>query len=86
MGNSSKLNNKWCCDVDHGGTAVAFDSEFVDVQSITVTANGTTPRIAIYDFVDAPNPKAFKVLLYATNGTRVGDTTGINFSWTARGN
>jgi len=72
--------------LDHGGTAVAFDSEFVDIQSITVTANGTTPRIAIYDFVDAPNPKAFKVLLYATNGTRVGDTTGTNFSWTARGN
>ena len=72
--------------LDHGGTAVAFDSEFVDVQSITVTANGTTPRIAIYDFFDAPNPKAFKVLLYATNGTRVGDESGTNFSWSSRGN
>jgi hypothetical protein len=54
---------------------------FIDVDSISVTAAGTSPVIAIYDFVDAPNPTTFKVLLYNTSGSRVSGT----FSWTARG-
>jgi hypothetical protein len=54
---------------------------FVDIEGISVTPNGTAARIAIYDFVDAPNPTSFKVLLFDTSGNRV---TG-GFSWQARG-
>ena len=70
---------------DAGGTAVGFNTEFVDIESISVTPSGSSARIAIYDFVDAPNPKSFKVLLFDTSGTRVGDTTNTNFSWQVRG-
>lgn len=67
---------------DSGGTVVTFTQAFVDVSSITVTPQGTGNVIAIYDFVDAPNPTSFKVLLLnPTNGTRVSGP----FSWTARG-
>lgn len=66
---------------DSGGTTVNFNTSFIDVESITVTPSGTTARIAIYDFVDAPNPTSFKVLLFDTAGTRVSGP----FSWQARG-
>jgi hypothetical protein len=66
---------------DSGGTTVTFTTAFVDVDSISVTPSGTTPVIAIYDFVDVPNPTSFKVLLYNTSGTRVSGA----FSWSARG-
>ena len=59
----------------------AFNVNFIDVQSITVTPRGTVPRIAIYDFLDAPYPTSFKVLLYDTNGNRVSGP----FSWSAKG-
>lgn len=66
---------------DAGGTTVNFNIPFVDITSISVTPQGTTPVIAIYDFADVPNPTSFKVLLYNTAGTRVSG----NFSWSARG-
>jgi hypothetical protein len=67
--------------VDVGGTTVNFTTSFIDVSSITVTPKGTTARIAIYDFVDAPYQTSFKVLLYDTNGNRVSGP----FSWSAKG-
>ena len=66
---------------DTGGTTVNFNVAFVDVQSISVTPLSTTGVIAVYDFVDAPNPTSFKVLLFNTSGTRVSG----GFSWSARG-
>jgi predicted phage tail protein len=66
---------------DTGGTTVNFNVPFADIESIGVTPSGTTPRIAIYDFVDAPNPTSFKVLLFDTAGNRVSGP----FSWQARG-
>ena len=66
---------------DSGGTTVTFNAPFVDVEAINVTPSGTTARIAIYDFVDAPNPTSFKVLLFDTSGNRVSG----GFSWQARG-
>lgn len=66
---------------DVGGTTVNFNIPFVDVTSITVTPNGTTAAIAVYDFVDAPNPTSFKVLLFNTAGTRISG----GFSWNAKG-
>ncbi|MDH5394402.1 MAG: hypothetical protein OEY11_14555, partial [Gammaproteobacteria bacterium] len=56
---------------DVGGTVYAFTKGFVDVESISVTPKGTTPVIAIYDFVDAPYPTECKVLLFDENGVRV---------------
>lgn len=66
---------------DSGGTTVNFNVTFVDVESITVTPSGTAARIAVYDFVDAPNPTSFKVLLFDTAGTRVSG----GFSWSVKG-
>jgi len=66
---------------DSGGTTVTFNVAFVDVQSISVTPVSTTGVIAVYDFLDAPNPTSFKVLLFNTSGTRVSG----GFSWSARG-
>jgi predicted phage tail protein len=66
---------------DSGGTNVTFNVPFVDVQSIVVTPSGTSAVTAVYDFVDAPNPTSFKVLLFNASGTRVSGA----FSWTARG-
>jgi predicted phage tail protein len=67
---------------DSGGTLVNFNIPFIDVTSITVTAQGTTPILGVYDFVDIANPTFFKALLFnATTGVRY---TGP-FSWTAKG-
>ena len=66
---------------DAGGTIVNFNKSFVDITSINVTPSGTTPLIAIYDFVDVPNPTSFKVLLYTTAGVRANG----NFSWSVKG-
>ena len=66
---------------DSGGTVVNFAVPFIDVDSISVTPAGTTPVIAIYDFVDSPLPTSFKVLLFNSAGTRISGA----FSWSARG-
>lgn len=66
---------------DAGGTVVNFNIPFVDVDAVSVTPATTTPVFAVYDFVDAPNPTSFKVLLFNTSGARVNG----NFSWSARG-
>jgi predicted phage tail protein len=66
---------------DSGGTTVNFAVPFIDVDSISVTPAGTTSITAVYDFVDAPNPTSFKVLLFDSSGTRVSG----GFSWSARG-
>lgn len=66
---------------DSGGTTVNFNVTFVDIESITVTPSGTAARIAVYDFVDVPNPTSFKVLLFDTAGTRVSG----GFSWSVKG-
>lgn len=74
---------------DAGGTTVYMTSDrtisgtkvFVDVDAINVTALSTVARVVIYDFVDAPNPLSFKVLVYDTSGTRQSCTV----SYTVRG-
>lgn len=66
---------------DSGGTTVTFNTAFIDVTSIDITALSTSAVIAVYDFVDVPNPTSFKVLLFNTSGTRVSGP----FSWSAKG-
>jgi predicted phage tail protein len=75
------MGNGTANSADTGGTTVNFNVPFVDIESIGVTPSGTTPRIAIYDFVDVANPTSFKVLLFDTAGNRVSGA----FSWQARG-
>lgn len=71
---------------DSGGTTVNFNKDFVDIDSITVTAEhqaGETKGItAVYDFTDTPNPTSFKVLLFSNNsGNRIDGA----FKWAAKG-
>ena len=83
----SKLKNDAgtvsCISTDVGGTTVNFSTAnpFVDITSITVTPLGTSPLIAMYDFVDTPNPTGFKVLLFTTAGVRASGTV----SWSVKG-
>lgn len=42
-----------CVSTDASGTVANFNSTFVDVASITVTPQSTTPVTAVYDFLDS---------------------------------
>jgi hypothetical protein len=66
-----EAGNIACVSTDSGGTMVTYANAFVDISSITVNANATTPVIAIYDFTDVPNPTSFKILLFDLAGARV---------------
>lgn len=67
---------------DVGGTQVLFNKVFKDIDSITVTpTKQPEPLMAIYDFVDVPNPVSFKVMVFDSIGSRV---TAV-VSWKARG-
>jgi hypothetical protein len=71
---------------DSGGTIIYLTEDrlstgvktFIDVESITVAANGTTPLYAVYDFTDTYSPLSFKVLLFNSSGTRV--SGGVSYS------
>lgn len=71
---------------DSGGTTVYLTDDklstgpktFIDVESITVAAQGTTPLYAIYDFTDSYSPLSFKVLLFNSAGARVSGTVSYS--------
>jgi hypothetical protein len=71
---------------DSGGTTVYLTDDksstgpktFIDVESITVAAQGTTPLYAIYDFTDTYEPLSFKVLLFNSSGSRVSGTVSYS--------
>jgi predicted phage tail protein len=71
--------------VDSTGTPLALTEDrtltgtksFIDVDAIQVTAAGTTPIVAMYNFVDAPNPLSMQVLLFNNSGTRVSGTASV---------
>lgn len=50
---------------------------FVDVDAIQISASGTTPQIALYNFTDTANPLYLKGLLFNTSGTRVGGLASV---------
>lgn len=67
---------------DAGGTQVNFNLTFVDCDTPMVQPNGTSAVLAMVDFLDAPNPTGFKVLLFdRATGARVSGS----FGWQARG-
>lgn len=63
-------------------TPVTFDVAFIDIDTITVSPQGTTPVIGVVDFLDVPNPTGFDIYLFDLNGNPV---TGIVARWIARG-
>ena len=65
---------------DAGGTAVDITGLFLDVTAIEVTPQGTTPLYCVYDFVDAPSPTTFKVLVFNSSGARVSATVSYTVS------
>jgi predicted phage tail protein len=66
---------------DTGGTNVSFNVAFVDVTSINVTPQGSTPVTALYEFIASAYPTNFQIFLFDANGNRVAGTV----SWSAKG-
>lgn len=58
---------------DSGGTTVTFNTEFVDVESIHVSANSTIAASPVYDydFSVVPAAPTMKVLVFDKDGNRV---------------
>jgi len=68
--------------LDAGGTQVNFTKEFKDIESITCSTQSITePYYVIFDFVDIPDPKFFKVYVFDSTGNRVSKQV----DWKARG-
>lgn len=68
-----------------GSVQVSIEGFFSDVKSIMITPgyNPNFPVVAVYDFLDAPNPETFTVYTYrADNGDPVGN---VPFSYNLRG-
>ena len=70
-----------CNASDVNGTTATFVVPFISVTSITLTAAGTTPLTAVYNFSGAPNPTGFSIYLFNSSGQRVSG----NVSWSAKG-
>ena len=70
-----------CNAGDTGGTVVNFNTQFYAVTSITVTPQGTTVLVPVYDFAGGANPTGFKILLFNSAGARVSGTA----SWNVKG-
>lgn len=66
---------------DIGGTKVKFNFPFIDVRTISLTAEGTSATQNNFSFIDSVNPQHFLARFYDSQGNRV-DTP---FSWTATG-
>lgn len=77
--NDSGSGSAVSTDVD--GTVVYFNTTFVDIISINVTPQTTTPVITTFSFDDVPTPTQFEVFLWDINGNRVNGA----FSWSAKG-
>jgi hypothetical protein len=65
-------------------TTITFNLDFLDIDSIVVTAagDGSTSYNGIYDFTDVPNPTSFDVYVFNTD---TGAQVSVPFSWTAEG-
>lgn len=52
------------------GKVIFFTKSFADIESITVSPKGTSSLVAVYDFVDIPNPANFTIYLFDSIGNR----------------
>lgn len=50
-----------CLSIDTLGTMVNFNREFIDVTSIVVSPNSTTPLIPVYDYLDTVIPATYSI-------------------------
>jgi hypothetical protein len=64
--------------VDTSGTFIPFNLDFVDVESVVVSPDGTQELKAVPSFDDSPNPTGFYVYLFNASGTRVNGTVRWN--------
>ena len=67
--------------LDVNGTNVNFNVPFIDVTSISVTPQGSTPLNAVYAFSGVADPTNFQVFLFNASGVRVSGPV----SWSAKG-
>lgn len=67
---------------DSGGTTISLNKTFADLESVDVTAKGSSDYIGVTDWVDSANPTEFSVYFF-DRGTGARVTT--DFSWTATG-
>lgn len=69
------------------GLVVTFNKTFADIRKINVTAafDNTNGPLALYDFVDAPNPTQMTVHILATKGASAGNKITGSFSWDVKG-
>jgi hypothetical protein len=63
------------------GASAEFNVPFIDITSVAVSPNSTTPTIPVYDLLDLPNPKRFNIFNYTTAGAHTAGTV----AWSARG-
>lgn len=66
---------------DANGTAVSFNEDFIDVNSIGLTVESTDAANAVLEFSDTPYPTEFKVRVFDNSGNRL--TRYVN--WNASG-
>lgn len=64
------------------GDVVTFNLDFIDVDNIQVTCNGSSKLLPVIEFVDAPNPTQFLLRVYDMNTGNQVDAAGF---WTAEG-
>ena len=74
-------NDSGNVNVTSNPTNVQFGTDFIDVASITTTPQGTSPLVAVVDFLDAPNPTDFDIYLFDQQGNPATGTV----RWSARG-
>ncbi|MGH9910366.1 MAG: hypothetical protein ACRD32_06965, partial [Nitrososphaerales archaeon] len=88
--NEVDSNEIQCYAADASGTVVLIPGDpalghgsktFSDVNSITLACKSTSPLKPLFNFVDAPYPTQFKILVFDNTGRRV-DT---RVSWKVRG-
>jgi len=78
----SDFGNATCNAADTNGTFIPFNKNFVDVDSITVTYQGTNSVTHSIEFNDVPYPTGFNVYLFdSQTGARVSG----DIYWQARG-
>ncbi len=63
-------------------TTVPFNMAFIDTNTPSAQANGTTPLIPLVVFNDVPNPVSFQIAFVDRAGNNV---ASVPFSWTTKG-
>lgn len=79
-----KQTDSGVVEVTSNPTAFTFALDFVDINSIVATPQGTTALIAIVDFTDAPNPTGGNIYLFDAAGASAAGA-GKYVRWVAEG-